>query len=193
MNTERKKHVPPSKEYLIEQYCVQKKPMHVIAKQLGLAVGTIYNNIKKYEIPSRTRGDYEMSEAHRQAVRRAGMNRKGCPKSDETKQKLSAAKKGVFRKPSKYGGAKKKRSDGYIIVFTPTHPQATKDGYRLEHLLVAEEMIGRPLVSGEVVHHINGIKDDNRPENLMVMTAGNHMRYHMLKKHGRSVDVSTFA
>jgi hypothetical protein len=48
----------------------------------------------------------------------------------------------------------------------PDHPSADKSGCVYEHRLRMEEMLGRPLVAGESVHHKNGLRDDNRPENL---------------------------
>lgn len=51
---------------------------------------------------------------------------------------------------------------------------------RHEHRVVAERMLGRPLMKGEVVHHIDGNKRNNSPENLLVTTQGNHMKDHGL-------------
>ena len=63
---------------------------------------------------------------------------------------------------------------GYVMVYEPSHPNKSFKGWQYEHRLIAEVIVGRHLVSDEHVHHINGIKDDNRPENLAVMDGDAH-------------------
>jgi len=54
----------------------------------------------------------------------------------------------------------------YIMLNLPNHPMADKYGKVAEHRLVMAEHLGRWLVKGENVHHINGNRQDNRIENL---------------------------
>lgn len=93
--------------------------------------------------------------------------------------------------PNWQPGRRSKR-DGYVYVIVHGHPRADKAGRVPEHVLVAEQTIGRPLKPGEVVHHINRQKDDNRPENLMVLpSAAAHMELHRdTTEHARTVRLS---
>lgn len=67
---------------------------------------------------------------------------------------------------------------GYVYVIDRMHPRANKQGYVKRAHLIAEREIGRALLQGETVHHINRIKDDDRPENLKVMTNSAHVKMH---------------
>lgn len=87
---------------------------------------------------------------------------------EASKEKLSATLVGAKQgeeNPHWKGGRYKDRWS-YIWVLQPDHPYATKAGYVREHRLVLEQKLGRFLTPEETPHHINGIKDDNRPENL---------------------------
>jgi hypothetical protein len=63
---------------------------------------------------------------------------------------------------------------GYVLIWKPQHPNAKLAGYIHEHRLVMAEHLGRPLESYEFIHHRNGIKDDNRLENLELLTKNVH-------------------
>ena len=71
---------------------------------------------------------------------------------------------------------------GYVMLYLPSHPAAKKDGYVMEHRIVMEKILGRFLQKGEVVHHLNGLKADNREVNLQVMLKRDHDRMPKAKR-----------
>ena len=75
-------------------------------------------------------------------------------------------------------GGKSLRGDGYVEILLSAHPRASH-GRILEHIVVMEGHLQRQLEPGETVHHINGIKDDNRTENLRLFESNSaHTAYH---------------
>lgn len=76
------------------------------------------------------------------------------------------------------GGVFKNR-EGYILEKCHDHPNRNSASYVLQHRIVMEKHIGRFLYPKEVVHHINGIRDDNRIENLMLLAnKSEHSKLH---------------
>ena len=88
----------------------------------------------------------------------------------------SLARRGA--KSSSWNGGRIKSKKGYILVLAREHPYAGNDRYVMEHRLIMEKYIGRYLKSDEVVHHKNGIKHDNRIENLEILKFGEHTANH---------------
>lgn len=66
----------------------------------------------------------------------------------------------------------------YVFLYKPSHPNARKDGKIKRGRLVMSEHLGRPLKNNEQVHHINGIKSDDRLENLVVLSHKEHSSLH---------------
>jgi len=101
-----------------------------------------------------------------------------------THQALSSRRARWGGKPlRKKGTARPRRTDGtfidqwgYVMVKTSSLPGAM--AYTAQHVLVAEKTLGRPLIRGEVVHHIDGDKQNNDPDNLFVCNRSIHRAVH---------------
>lgn len=108
------------------------------------------------------------------------MGKLGYRHTDAALAKMSAAMKGKCGPlHNTWRGGVYLSSDGYVRIKSPNHPFADPKGYVFEHRLVMEARLGRTLLPGEVVHHINGIRDDNRIGNLMMFSSnGEHMKVH---------------
>jgi hypothetical protein len=106
----------------------------------------------------------------------------GKKRSIETIKKMSKAMKGKFSgsKHWHWNGGMIKNGSGYILILKPKHPFANNLGYVRRSHLVMEKIIRRHIKPQEVVHHINGNKIDDRPENLKLFV--NHS-IHMKSSH----------
>ena len=77
---------------------------------------------------------------------------------------------------------KEVRHEGYILIYKPGHTRATNKGYVKRSVLVFEEFLGRNLEHEENIHHINGIKDDDRLSNLQILSNSKHCKLHASKR-----------
>lgn len=78
----------------------------------------------------------------------------------------------------RWRGGRYQDGQGYVLLLRPEHPRANgRNGYVLEHVLVAEKALDRHLIPPECIHHANGDPSDNSPENLVVCQ---DQAFHML-------------
>ena len=172
----------PEKDELEQLYALGHS-MNEIAELLDMAVGKIHRYFTIYEIEPRKHLNDKAKEKISQANKGKAF-RKGHKASEETKRKISEAntQKGI--------GHKKKRCDGYIAIYFPDHPKSNAEGYIMEHDLIMECFIGRWLKDDEVVHHKNKIRDDNRIENLQLLTKSEHSRLHMSERYNKKGEMT---
>lgn len=186
-----------TKEFLQQKYLKERLSTYQIAKLVGCSAMTVYCYLKKFGIPIRTISEAnrlrEISEATRRKISESLKGKsnpfKGKHQSEEAKRKISEAKKcennpmyGVHRfgkeAPNWKGGIAIDK-DGYILKYCPNHPYANNHGYVRKHRLIVEQYLGRYLNPEEVVHHIDGNKQNNNITNLMVFSNNlAHIRFH---------------
>jgi hypothetical protein len=77
-------------------------------------------------------------------------------------------------------GGRSRQSDGYVYILGKR--QGRKHRYQLEHIMVWEQANGL-LPQGWIVHHMNGIRDDNRLENLVAMPRKRHSPTSIIEPH----------
>lgn len=110
--------------------------------------------------------------------------RLGTTMPEATREKISATRlrigfPGKRGKDSATWKGGKTIKDGYILISQPDHPHANNHGYVREHVLVMCNHLGRYLEPNEIIHHINGVKHDNRLENLVILTRAEHCLEHI--------------
>lgn len=149
-----------NKEWLYQAYIVEKLSIPTITKLCGLKSHvTIWNWLKRFEIRLR---------------KMEGRNSSGqfLPGKDSPWYGVRGKNHHCWK------DEKRTTVNGYVLLFKPKHPRANINGYVFEHILVAEKMACRPIEEGEELHHINGKRDDNREENLMVFPSkGTHVSF----------------
>jgi hypothetical protein len=177
------KQEPISRERLYELYITKGLVGHQIFELTGVTVKIQRRLRKKYGIPSHPSHGYmapgqkkkPMSLIGRQNISKAKIGKKLI--GEHRRKVIDALKKYQVKgnKNVSWKGGRWKDIWGYIHIYKPEHPYANVN-YVLEHRLVMEKQYGRYLKPEEQVHHINGITDDNRPENLMVVDFRSHMK-----------------
>lgn len=177
-----------NKEWLEGKYVREKLTKLQIAKLCGVVFQTIFRWTKIYNIPSRpfseTNKGRICSEETRQKMSNSLKGRitwnKGLTKeTDKRLEQVSEKYRG--KNNGNWKGGIRKNEKGYIEVWInktdPFFIMRRKNTYNiLQHRLVMAQHLDRCLKTWEFVHHINNIKNDNRLDNLIILTKSQHIK-----------------
>lgn len=131
----------------------------------------LYNDEKMSSRQVATALNYKDSTV-RSIIKDSGVsrNRKEALKLAESQGRIPHP---IGKDNPKYKGGTRSTS-GYIFIHKPNHPRANHIGYVRRSWLVWEEVHNKPLPENWVVHHLNGIKTDDRPRNLLGLPKDKH-------------------
>lgn len=156
---------PITREQLVQMYEVEGQRVTQLAAFFSCSASTIQRHLKRQGIRVRTQSE-EMT---------------GRTLTPEHKAKvIKTLNRGTRENNANWKGGRswrgRNKKNGYTIILI--------DGkYVPEHRYVMEQYIGRKLSPDWEVHHINGIKTDNRIENLEAYTKRAHAKLHMTEEH----------
>ena len=123
---------------------------------------------------------YSMGWKQKEIAQKLGSSQSKVQKAlvDEGIQSRSRGDYGKGKDNYFWNGGRSIDEDGYVLIYAPDHPYRNRHNQVREHRLVMESKLGRYLKEDEVVHHRNGISDDNRIENLeLFATNADHLRH----------------
>lgn len=92
---------------------------------------------------------------------------------------------GIPLRPTPYERRGEARHEGYIIVYLPGHPRADSAGYVRRAIVAWETAHEQTFPEDKEPHHANGIKADDRPENIVPLTRAEHTRLESLQREHR--------
>ena len=131
------------------------KRVELVCDSCGKEGVTNYHN---YTLSQRKRAFDGKTYCKRCATKRAGFARRGKPVKKRSTPAPCGAKHAAWK------GGRYIASDGYVQIYQGLRK------HRKEHFLVIEQAIGRTLLPTEIVHHVDGDKQNNKLENLVLLT-----------------------
>lgn len=181
---EANKRVAQAKRNIVleEKVCslyVSGKSISEVSQETTVPPATVHRWLKRLGVELRKLGDWHRGRKWTEARREH---------NPEAPQRPEGAPRGYDILTERALGNKSIKSGGYVVV----HVGRKQRQY--EHILKAEKAIGRRLRRDEVVHHINCIRSDNRPENLLICTRSYHLQLHArMRKHPYWAEVERLA